>query len=253
MEISNYNKKMKAMNEVTWMRCFLAFLIVFFHSFLCFDGRWKPFEGIIDIPIYRWLSRISFSYTLEAFVLISGYIFAFQHITLQREERLEGLVWNKLKRLILPSILFSAVYFLLFIDYYGPANMLYRIVNGCGHMWYLPMLFWCFLGGWFLEKIKINDSKKLFFLALLSINSIRHLPFSFDRTLHYLVFFWGGYVLYQHKDRLQSKLNGKRLLFGWIFFAVVFFLLRNMQADLNFTTSNSYLTRVAENLCQLLY
>ena len=84
VEVNNNIKLKPRLDEVTWMRCILAILIVFFHSFLCFDGKWRAFDGMIDIPVYRWLSRISFAFTLEAFVLISGYIIAFQHIAQNR-------------------------------------------------------------------------------------------------------------------------------------------------------------------------
>lgn len=69
--------------EVTIMRCILALLIVFMHSFTCYNGGWRAPEGYINVPFYKWLSRISFACTLEAFVFVSGYLFAFQRITLK--------------------------------------------------------------------------------------------------------------------------------------------------------------------------
>lgn len=72
------------LNEVTLMRTILALLIVFMHSFTCYDGCWRQPTGYVDIPLYKWLSRTSFAFTLEAFVFISGYLFAFQRINLNR-------------------------------------------------------------------------------------------------------------------------------------------------------------------------
>ena len=72
------------LDEVTLMRCILALLIVFMHSFTCYNGGWRAPEGFVDVTLYKWLSRISFACTLEAFVFISGYLFAFQKITLNR-------------------------------------------------------------------------------------------------------------------------------------------------------------------------
>ena len=72
------------LDEVTLMRTILALLIVFMHSFTCYQGGWKRPEGYVDIPLYKWLARTSFAFTLEAFVFISGYLFAFQRITLKR-------------------------------------------------------------------------------------------------------------------------------------------------------------------------
>lgn len=77
------NKKVQ-LDEVTLMRCILTILIVFMHAFTCYNGSWKPPAGYVDILVYKWLARISFAFTLESFVFISGYLFGFQCITLKR-------------------------------------------------------------------------------------------------------------------------------------------------------------------------
>lgn len=77
-------RKKIRLDEVTLMRTILALLIVFMHSFTCYDGCWSEPIGFVAVPLYKWLSRISFAFTLEAFVFISGYLFAFQRITLNR-------------------------------------------------------------------------------------------------------------------------------------------------------------------------
>lgn len=77
-------KKIIRLDEVTLMRTILALLIVFMHAFTCYQGLWEKPEGYIEIPLYKWLARISFAFTLECFVFMSGYLFAFQRITLNR-------------------------------------------------------------------------------------------------------------------------------------------------------------------------
>ena len=77
------------LDEVTLMRSILAVLIVFMHAFTCYNGSWKQPEGYVDIPLYKWLTRTSFAFTLEAFVFLSGYIFAFQQITLDKTAHLQ--------------------------------------------------------------------------------------------------------------------------------------------------------------------
>lgn len=77
-------KKRIRLDEVTLMRTILALLIVFMHAFTCYQGGWAQPEGYVDIPVYKWIACTSFAFTLEAFVFISGYLFAFQRITLKR-------------------------------------------------------------------------------------------------------------------------------------------------------------------------
>ena len=78
---------------------------------------------------------------LESFVFISGYLVGYQVLIKKREL----IIMNKVTRLLVPSILFSLIYWLIF-NYNGIVSetFFYDLVNGVGHMWFLPMLFWCF-------------------------------------------------------------------------------------------------------------
>lgn len=245
------------LHEVTLMRTILALLIVFMHAFTCYGGSWKQPAGYVDIPLYKWLTRVSFAFTLEAFVFISGYLFAFQRITLKRTGGGISLIVNKLKRLILPSIIFSIIYFLLFYEYKGLGNAVYSIINGCGHMWFLPMLFWCFVGEWLLEQVKIKDGWKMAFLIALNLFNVVSLPLRLSSALSFLVYFYGGYLVYKHSEKIKSYINKKRFFISWVVFAVVFTIFRPLpdiiKADS--TSSNVYklLIVVIHHAGQLIY
>lgn len=78
ISVGPIKKDTNRLHEVTLLRAVLAVLIVFMHSFTCYNGSWDQPAGYIDIPIYKWIARFSFAATLEAFVFISGYVFALQ-------------------------------------------------------------------------------------------------------------------------------------------------------------------------------
>jgi len=245
------------LDEVTLMRCILAILIVFMHAFTCYNHSWRAPEGFVDIPAYKWLARTSFAFTLEAFVFISGYLFAFQRITLGKKTGFGALVANKLKRLMLPSIIFSAAYFAIFYQYKGLGNLIYSIVNGCGHMWFLPMLFWCFIGGWLLEQVKVKDVWKLLFLVCLNLFALISLPLQLRSAAVYMVYFYAGVVVYKHKDEIKAVITPKRLLWGWILFVVLFAVLRPMHDVLASTGDVSKPVKLAmlagKNACRIVY
>lgn len=245
------------LDEVTLMRTILALLIVFMHSFTCYDGCWRQPDGYVDIPLYKWLSRTSFAFTLEVFVFISGYLFAFQRITLNRAGGGIALIVNKLKRLILPSIIFSILYFVLFYEYNDVGDMVYSIINGCGHMWYLPMLFWCFVFGWLLEQVKIKDGWKLAFLVALNLFAVISLPLRLTNAFTFMVYFYGGYVVYKHLDKIKNSITSRKLVVSWIVFAVLFVICRPLRDVLvpSDTSSNimKLLLIVGNHACQLLY
>ena len=210
------------LDEVTWMRTILAILIVFMHAFTCYNHSWDEPVGFVEIPLYKWICRSSFAFTLESFVFISGYLYAFQRITLKREGGGKNLVVSKLKRLIIPSLIFSALYFPLFYEYKGIPDLVYNLINGCGHMWFLPMLFWCFLGGWLIEKVKIDDKWKLLFLVALNLFSLIPLPFRLTNASIFLLYFYGGYVVYKNKEFIDKIITRKSLIIGWLVFVLLF-------------------------------
>ena len=243
------------LDEVTLMRCILAALIVFMHSFTCYNGGWPEPIGYKDVLVYKWISRLSFAFTLQAFVFISGYLFAFQRISLRRTGC--SFIIKKIKRLILPSIIFSALYFPLFYEYKGLINLVYNLINGCGHMWFLPMLFWCFIGGWLCEQVRIGDGWKLSFLFLLTVFWFKSLPLQLGRAISYMFYFYLGYVVFKHSGKIKQYLKTDIIAFFWIIFLVLFILLRPLRDSLTIDDSFSLLRKaviiVTDNLCVVLY
>lgn len=250
-------KKRIRLDEVTLMRCILALLIVFMHAFTCYQGGWAQPEGYIDIPVYKWIARTSFAFTLEAFVFISGYLYAFQRITLKRVEGMIRLIINKLKRLILPSIIFSILYFIIFYSYKGLGNAVYSILNGCGHMWFLPMLFWCFVGGWLLEQIKISDGWKLVFLILLNIFWPFSMPLRLSEATNYLVYFYGGFLVYKYIELIKPAVKPSLIALSWAVFLLLFVIFRPLKETITIGDQSDRVLRMlssfARSGCQFIY
>ena len=99
--------------EVSILRPITIVVLVFMHSFTAFNNGWRPFDGFVDIGAYRWLARVSFSCMLEMFVFLSGYVLAYQIITLGRTYKWIDFVKRKFQRLIIPSVVFSVIYILI--------------------------------------------------------------------------------------------------------------------------------------------
>lgn len=252
------DKKRIRLDEVTLMRAILALLIVFMYAFTCYQGGWAQPVGYVDVPAYMWLARSSFAFTLEGFVFISGYLFAFQQITIKRSGYGVGkLIMNKLKRLILPSIVFSALYFSLFYKYNGIPDLVYNLLNGCGHMWFLPMLFWCFISAWLIERVRIGDGWKMVFLVCLNLFSFFSLPLQISTAANYLVYFYGGYVVYKHSEAIKATIHFKHIIWSWIVFIALFVVLRPLKDTFEVGDQvgilNKVITLSGRNACQLIY
>jgi hypothetical protein len=136
-------------------------------------------------------------------------------------------------------------------------NAVYSILNGCGHMWYLPMLFWCFIGGWLLEQVKINDEWKMMFLIVLNLLCFVSLPLRLSSAASYMVYFYGGYLVYKHFYKIKASITKKQLIWSWIIFALVFAVLRPLRdvlvADNTQAKFLKLLTYASNNTCQLVY
>ena len=135
--------------------------------------------------------------------------------------------------------------------------MFYSIINGCGHMWYLPMLFWCFVFGWLLEQIKIKDGWKMAFLVVLNLLSIITLPLRLSSAFSFMVYFYAGFLFYKYADKIKSLITPIRLVVIWLLFVVFFVVFRPLRDMLVTNDSQSMYQKlmvyVGNNACQLVY
>ena len=209
--------------DVAIIRPLLVVLLVFYHAFAPYSGAWPPIEGYPEVQVYWWLDKLSFSFILEMFVFISGYVFGSQ-VRIKGEQKLmlKSLIGNKFKRLIVPCVIFSLLYIILLQDITQPvAKTLYSVVNGVGHMWFLPMLFWCFVGVWVIEKLHANHTIALIGLLVFSLVPMVGLPLRLSSTMYYLFFFYSGYVIQRdgvNVRRLESPKAAVALTLAFVIF-----------------------------------
>ena len=134
------------LDEISFIRPILIILLVAFHAFAPWDGSWPCFDGYQDNGLYWWIAKTTYSFMLPAFVFLSGYVWSYQREFLGRKETLKVLAIKKFKRLIVPSVVFSLAYICLIENTStGALSLIENIISGTGHMWFLPMLFICFI------------------------------------------------------------------------------------------------------------
>lgn len=230
------------LNNVVIIRLILVVLLVYYHAFAPYSGGWNPIEGFPDIPVYWWLDKLSYAFLLESFVFVSGYVFGFQ-VRTKGYEKLDfkPLLWGKFKRLIVPSICFSVFYVLLFKDFKSQSlsYLLLDIFSGVGHLWFLPMLFWCFLFIWVIERLKLNSATVLSALLLLSIIPQVPLQFQLSHTLYYMFFFYVGYRSQKNSICLKKLNSIKTMSLLIILFIILFPLLTVIQTNVDYIVCGS--------------
>lgn len=226
----------KLLYEITIIRPLIIFLLLVYHCLCIYTGGWNPPAGVESILAYKWLGKFISGFRIECIAFVGGYVMAFQFIERQRDQRFFPFVWKKIKRLIIPCVIFSLAYWMIF-RYNGKWNwvtMFYRLLGGVRHLWFLPMLFWCFMVMWFVARWARPErhpwlAGALFIgLAFLSMFPNPHLYFGTSQVNHFLFYFYAGYVLWCYVPRLLPKIN-LRLLSGILFVLYVVLLLLRLK------------------------
>jgi len=207
----NKNHKKLLLGDAVLIRLFLILLLVLYHSLCVFCGSWEVPDGFTEIPVYWWMGKAASSFMLETFVFLSGYLYGVQ---IQKKGicivNFKSMILRKVKRLLLPCFLFGSLYYVMFYDLSkSVSEIIYSILNGTGHLWFLPMLFWCFVCVYGIEKLHISQKVVIPLLTVAALCSILPLPFRLGKTMYYLLFFYVGYCIKRNTWNVERFFSGK--------------------------------------------
>lgn len=185
-------KKCIYYSNIDITRVILTIILVLYHAFAPYGKGWSDPINVNNIT-YWWLAKFLYNGFLEGFVLISGFCYA-----LSCSKRPFRII-PKIKRLMLPSFLWSTFWLLLFSNVNIDSPLFwYKAISGAGHLWFLPMLFCCFvLQNYFIKK---SSLKTILGLIVVSILPYPDMPFHLNDSFHYLVYFNVGILLYNKYD-----------------------------------------------------
>ena len=223
--------------EVNFIRPFLLILLVFYHSFAPYNGAWKEFAGFQANNLYYWGASFAYSSMLETFVFVSGYVFAFQEVALNKQTTFYQLIRKKTNRLLLPYFVFGIVYIILFNYLVGGGSTLksslLEMINGVGHLWFLPMLFWCFIGTWLLHKWNAGFFRCFLLLFIFALCTPSGKGFQIGTAMYYILFFFIGYKSYVYREKIKKTVDNKTIGMLFVVYITSFVLLYKGSAFLN--------------------
>ena len=231
LTLQNMNIQSKYLDDVCLLRILLILILVLYHSFAIHNGAWEIPVGYQTIPVYGLIADFSYSFFLEAFTFISGLLLGYSVLKKGDESiNFKNCFIKKAKRLLLPCIFFSIIYYILFYDLSRPiTEIIYTILCGTGHLWFLPMLFWCFVAVYIIEKIHLPN-KIAFALAIIAtICSFVPLPLRLTNTMHYFLFFYTGYYIMRNQIDLKQFISIRAITILAVVF-VAFFII-SLQID----------------------
>lgn len=195
--------------DIAIMRPILIMSIVLGHAFTIYtrSNSWPLPLGCSDNVLLSWINPTFISFALQAFVFVSGYLFA--HKSQTEYDRVSFLA-SKLKRIYLPSIVFSVLYVLVFTpENFKTLGVINEILSGTGHLWFLPMLFWCNIIADFLPARFRKFSVWVSFLFLIVSYASFAVPnfLRISNALHYFIYFLLGIWIYTYKENIKDYLN----------------------------------------------
>lgn len=177
---------------------------------------------------------------LPLYTFISGYIWGYQTIVLKRTFTIKQLLVNKAKRLLIPCYLFGILYLVLSNNWLSLSKSkgIILFLSGEQHLWFLPMLFWCFIIAFIIDKIHIKEWKVLFFSFIALVLAWDISSLGILTAARYFFYFYLGVFFFKNKCNLI--LNKKQLATGWFIFFSLFILLTIIQTNINLDTTLKY-------------
>ena len=142
--MAEVHKKKKLLYEVSIIRPIVILLLMIMHSFTMYAGGWPFPDGIEHVQLYSAGVKLITGFRIEMIALVSGYVFAYQSVKLNKKYDFWIFLKKKFNRLVIPGLIFSLVYYFCF-QFNKPALGSFRwfveLSSGFGHLWFLPMLF----------------------------------------------------------------------------------------------------------------
>lgn len=212
----------RILTDVAIMRPMVMFMLVVLHSFTTYAGYWPYPEGIQPVRAYSWIALASYSFLLEAFFFMSGYVAAFQESN--RTISFTELVRKKFKRLMMPCLVFGTAYALMYRPQTSIGHWIKEIVGGSGHLWFLPTLFIVMIASYFVHRLKIKEWIKVALLLVLSFASFRFtkVTFQVQFACYYMFFYYAGTFIYKHRDTILEWATGGKVWLVALLYVVVF-------------------------------
>lgn len=216
---------LKRLDDIAVLRVLCIFVVVFFHCYGMMYANHFPetvsvYESLYFIPN----QCIFINVAMPLFVLISGYLFEFL-----LKNRKYSTWWNLLRkkglRILLPYFCFG----LIFMATTGNWHPLSLFDGGYWHLWFLPMLFWCFIVGYVVYKANVKFAIETILLLIafcgkfipLFIPSLLGLQF----IKSWFYWFYLGMLCYKYRDTLSSYLGKYKLSIFLLILAIAIIVL----------------------------
>ena len=153
--------------EYSILRVFTILLVIFAqHGFAPYLGAWRFVDAPDEILlVYQFIVDAVSLWTMPLLMFVSGSLFFTLKHNDGKYNSFGSFAVNKIKRLLLPTILWGGVFSISFCEKID----VIRLLRGWNHLWFLPSLFWCFVVAFFFLRPMQFNRKISVMLLLFSL------------------------------------------------------------------------------------
>lgn len=197
--------------DVVIIRSFAIILVVAFHAYGMMHAEAHfPCVKTIYYDYYYNVNDLALKFRMPLFVFISGYLFSYLEKAKGKYPTFKDLFNNKFKRLIIPYFVFAVVYMLTTNSF----SLELLFAGGTAHLWFITMLFWCFIFTRLLSFVPYNNHL-LFKFSLLALSfcflfpTTNFLPrfMGLYNVSKWYFWFYLGYVVLPYREQLFNWLS----------------------------------------------
>lgn len=209
--------------HLDFLRTLCVLIVVVYHCYAFLTHGYFPamretymqFGNINSIPV---------SIAMPLFTFISGYLYAYLR-GIGKYSKDKPFIKNKVKRLLLPFIFFVTLFCITTEFQQTDFLSLIRHIGRCivfgtyNHLWYLTVLFWCFIITRLLERVASSKVALFIVLALAFVLACIITPtgfiFNIKQIAPWYYWFLLGYVYFKFKTHLTltfSKIRTKAVM-----------------------------------------
>ncbi len=199
--------------NLEWVNVIRVMSIIIVVAFHCYGMMYADVHFPESKEMYKklyWVSNqcVFINIAMPMLVFVSGYLFQYL-LYMGKYATWKNLLFKKSKRLLVPYFVFG----LLFMGTTGNWHPLSLLAGDYWHLWFLPMLFWVFVIGYFVNRYLFcfkYTALPILIISFLSSFCISFVPCFMG--LHYVVFwyifFFMGQMIYVKED-LFDKICSK--------------------------------------------
>ncbi len=156
--------------DISILRVVSIIIVVFFHVYGMMYAEHFPETKQLYYDTYYIVNQCIFiNIGMPMFVFISGFLFQSQ-LNSGKYSSICQLLKKKSIRILLPYVIFG----LIMMATTGNFHPIQLLSGGYWHLWFLPMLFWCFLISYGLTKLKLKSWLLIILLTIFYILSLCH-------------------------------------------------------------------------------